>query len=821
MTYPAEGFVEADDAVGQVFYTESRLKVQNTSLFLMVAAVSTMVVSTAVLYYLRPMTTSGEEVESLSALAAVLRRSAGLHDHVLALSASSEKDAKDRTAHNTFGSSVLSSGATAITVNTVQDESAAHQALQSPSATSKMNFHAPISLKVPVLLLTLLSAPVIIGVLECLQRRSDGSSNGLKTISNTAAFEVSALTRYIPGLIALLVATLYNTLAFNTFILANFNKMKNHYASHQDLSTTLLAQLPPVALYKSARRGYWAACLTGSGALVGSLLTVFASGLYAIEYVPVSADIEVALPETWNTSFHQGLATDNATAAVVSLLETVNLTNPLFTYEELVFPALSLPVAPNLEDTYASGLISVRVPALRAELVCTELGVDNSTGQAALDTGPVYVTMLFNTTVPLPEGCHLGSKYGNESFIQIDELSTRLQIPDNITYYAQYIDLHVGPWSGSFQETGTLYPGQPDNPPGCPSVLIAHAYFNGNDSSRSTITVLSCEQKIQRIETNLTLRTTDMSIPLDHPPVADEASAVYVNSGPNNETAFWWRLQAAIEDSLQLFNASAIDPYLLKYDKSGTVQDVSNFFRGALFGHTPLPLSYLEAEDQAGKDKLFEHLQQFYRRYMAQYISANMRVPVDRDPELLPATTISNDGVPCLKQNKTSKIILQSMLAFMFTCGTLAWAFNQYHDLVPWNPCTIMGVMVLFAGSKFSRPSRPDHIHGSASDRPNFINDMSQLEAERDHYEMTQLASQSQEDVKHGVGSEGHQALIQNDMDGPVGLNSSSDHRENLGRAQFRLGWWANGTFARPRPPAPTDDELAHGKLRYGIDIVD
>lgn len=594
----------------------------------------------------------------------------------------------------------------------------------------------------------------------------------------------------------LLVATIYNILDFNKVMLANSSEIKNHFASHQDLSTTLLAHLPPVVLYKSARRGYLAACLTGSGALAGSILTVVASGLYAVEYVPPSADTEAALPETWNTPSHQGLASDNTIAAVVSLLETVILTGPLFTYEELVFPALPKLVAPDTQGALASGLISVRVPALRAELIRTELGdglVHNSTGLAYTDTNPVPVTKGFNATVPLPDSCLLGSQYGNESFIQVDTLSSQLEILVNITYNAQYLDLYVGPWSGGFQEAGTLYPSQRDNPPGCPSVLIAYAYFKGDNSSRSAITSAFLRTKDSKHHANVTLRTTDLRIPPAHPPIPDEASAVYISSGPNNETGFWWRLQAGIEGALQVFNTSAIDPYLLEYDTVSTSQDVSNFFRSALFGSTPFPLSSLESQDKAGKDKAFEHLQKFYRRYMAQYISANMRIRVDGEPQVLPATFVSNDDVPCLKQNKTWKIILQSMLAFIFTCEALAWCFNQYHDLVPWNPYTIMGVMVLFAGSKFCRPSQTDHIHRSVSDTPGFIASLSRLEDDREHYEMPKLGSQSQEyntSKKHtGAEPDSHQALIQNDTDGTVNQNSSSDHRENIGRARFRLGW--------------------------------
>lgn len=77
MKYTTEGTVAVDDAKGQIFYAESRLKMQNTSPFLIIAVIPTMLVIMAVLCYLRLTTTSGKGLELVSVLAAVLRPSAG------------------------------------------------------------------------------------------------------------------------------------------------------------------------------------------------------------------------------------------------------------------------------------------------------------------------------------------------------------------------------------------------------------------------------------------------------------------------------------------------------------------------------------------------------------------------------------------------------------------------------------------------------------------------------------------------------------------------------------------------------------------------
>lgn len=117
----------------------------------------------------------------------------------------------------------------------------------------------------------------------------------------------------------------------------------------------------------------------------------------------------------------------------------------------------------------------------------------------------------------------------------------------------------------------------------------------------------------------------------------------------------------------------------------------------------------------------------FYKQYVAQYASANLRVPlevhasaegsvgsatprtakrhVDCQEDVVQAThTTSSDvvrgSVPRVAQNKTSKIVLQSLLAFMFVCAASELSFNTYRGIVLWNSCTVMGLMMPFAGSR-------------------------------------------------------------------------------------------------------------------------
>lgn len=105
--------------------------------------------------------------------------------------------------------------------------------------------------------------------------------------------------------------------------------------------------------------------------------------------------------------------------------------------------------------------------------------------------------------------------------------------------------------------------------------------------------------------------------------------------------------------------------------------------------------------------------QMFYRRYMAQVMSDKMRLPVSSSGQYgaqdiivttpnITGTQVADGQVPRLVQHRTPKLVLEIMLGLMFVCGVLAWVIGHQKYVVPWNPCTIAGVMVLFAGSKMA-----------------------------------------------------------------------------------------------------------------------
>ena len=91
-----------------------------------------------------------------------------------------------------------------------------------------------------------------------------------------------------------------------------------------------------------------------------------------------------------------------------------------------------------------------------------------------------------------------------------------------------------------------------------------------------------------------------------------------------------------------------------------------------------------------------------------------MRVPLplgenDRDRsqvaggDVLTATIIDPQGSLRVKQNKTSKVVLQVLLAAIFICMALAVKITKMKEVLMFNPCCIAGVAALWAGSSFCK----------------------------------------------------------------------------------------------------------------------
>ena len=738
--------------MGQASYTQQRLQLNDISLWSMVAGFGLMT-GIAVFFFLsREKEAIPRNPESILSAALVLKPSKVLN-RILRHSAGCPEDQlaanlQRFTFTTTLAKVTSSKRPFMISVNgSVAD-------LPHAGRDSEMGWWKPLAAHRAVLFATVGTPLAIIAALELIQRKSD-SNSGIASVSDAGSLSSKVLTRYLPALVMLLSASLFNSMEFTIAVLAPYNSMRrNSEASTNRKLSSILSLMPPHALWRAGRNRYWGALLATVAALLGSVLTIVSSGLYTIDFVPTISRMQIQTIDTFTTTWSNSVLNDSSAAVLTSLSESLNLTYPRSTYEELALPGLQstpsrVPSTPN-----AQSVLSIRLPSLRASLNCT-----------ALDSSQYNLTTSYNPAVgpgatiravsPLPSDCLLGGSGGNLTTIEFEQ-SFQFPFTQKSSHVAKLLDLHVGPFDPVHElSEAELSPStQIDNPPGCPSLGFLYGFVDVNDASRSSASALICYQLMEELPTDVTLVLPGLTIPLESPPTPDESKVKFFTSGPNGETAFEYRIQEHMDKELSLFNQT-------EYDSSSTgTSTVDRFFQGVLFGKYPIPQAWLGEASRI--DEVMSAIQGFYRRYMAQAISANMRVPtLASEAQLVNGTMTVKHGDLRVKQNNTSKLALQILLGVMFVCGTLAVSFSTTREIMPYNPCTIAGVMALWAGSRLSGDSAGQGDAGGLDvpmllERAEFMSDK--------------------------------ELALSGLLDG----------------WSFRLGWW----------------EMDYGSRRYGIDVV-
>ncbi|KAL6247345.1 hypothetical protein RBB50_005691 [Rhinocladiella similis] len=690
--------------------TEDRLHINLVAWVIMISGFGIMAMICLLLLYLRPrqpiprsenIATVGETVAASGELQEIIHQHAGL---------------AEKRILSVFDGYVFSSqyqtnarGKTEFTIFPFRNIDQHSDSLQSPLFDGRRDNYPwwkPILVRRVALIIIMALPLAAIAVLEALQRLSD-RDHGIVEVS-TNHTQSALVTRLIPALVMLIIATSFNSLDFNISVLAPFNSMRSRAVSaDQSVQSSLIDKLPPIALWNAFRHRQFAALCSSTAAIIGSVLTIVVSGLYTAQEVPNAQQASLQSLDAFNTSWTDSGTNDSSAAVLTSLTESLNLSYAAFTFDELAFPAISKPL--NINDSTRPRL-QLKYPALRGSLTCSSLASD------LFNVSASYVQQLESSSasvlaqIPLPSTCPFGGPGGNLSFI---DLNFRVGFQQSTSYIGKLLDIHVGPYDPiQGAASGEASPrAQKDNPPGCPSLALIYGYVDVRDSSATSVMMSVCYQQIQRVQTTVSFDFPSMAISASEPPTPDEDTVELLPSSDAGDTAFSYRIQQHMDQSLSLFNQSQFP--------SANLADtpVDGFFQGVLFGRTPLPLSIL---GQNNAETLMKGINAFYRRYMAQAISANMRVAVDPAfPSLGPVTyqgTVLNASqTQRLVQHGGAKLALQILLGLMTLLGSIACKLTRLVDLVPYNPCTIFGKAVLLAGSSLCRSSR--YLDGAEDSR--------------------------------------------------------------------------------------------------------
>ena len=670
--------------IGTTVYSQQRLQVLSLSVWLMSGGFVALVLCTAAILRFRAHDVISRDPSSIATNAAILAASPSLDSLISQTSQLSDKNLR-MTTHNLTVHSAVTSSSTH-TRFSIQVHSPDGQNSKSEVADSKFRkWWTPMSIGTPFMTWVITIPIAIIVVLEILQRFSD-THHGIANIY-TADIASHFAASIVSSFLMILIATSYDSIDFAISTFGPYQTLSRGRATvKQSLLQNSVGQLPILSIIDAVRRRRPLVAIASFAATIASLLTIITSGLYTLESVPYTSSVNLSSADHFTTYWNS--SKDNGAGTVFGLIEHENATYPSYTYNELVFPRLAT-------DFLQSGnrdsgtLVQLSIPARRAALNCTIIPQDNITTQTIAQgssTGPLYSTeYLFVAGVP--DSC---PEFRNLSDVPITSIPFQYGIgwavPNNTEVKTQFAEI-VTEFDFSFgYSNNTVYwdgIGAESNAPGCPSLAFVYGLFDQQNKTTETISGMLCVQGLQHVQTNTTFVLPDMTIPMDAPPIVYEDTAVWITAEDYIESFL------GPSETFRSFNTTA-----------GTFD---NFYQTVLWGTDGIPFE--ELLGVANTEKLVNATQHVYRKYMAQVINNNMRVPyANENASTNPVYRAQlPDSIHRLRlvQNSTSKIILQLILGIMLLCAIVVYiSSRELRRLLPRCPWSMAGMMTLLAGSE-------------------------------------------------------------------------------------------------------------------------
>lgn len=249
----------------------------------------------------------------------------------------------------------------------------------------------PLATRKWFLVCTLVVPLFLIGVLETIQQVSD-RKQGIAVLKSSGDSHTNIA--YVPVFVMLFVAMMYESLDATASVFAPFLALhRGNAQAARSISMTLVSKLPPHAFYLSLRDHHWVNSFTISAVLISSFLRIAAAGLYSPVDVLSSRAVQVQQMSCMNFSHLDLSEGDNNAGETTKLMMFFNLSNPLWTYDTLIFPSYDALIPESvLAINRTEGVsISTRLPALRPSLQCTMAPANSTNNTAAYHSGLMQV----------------------------------------------------------------------------------------------------------------------------------------------------------------------------------------------------------------------------------------------------------------------------------------------------------------------------------------------------------------------------------------------------------------------------------------------
>ena len=653
---------------GTQTFTTQRIVVRELSLRIMEAALAVLIIMAIVVLLFRPSRSSPEDMSTIGRLALVMAQSPSFVEVMRGLGSMNMRRIDTFLSERSFRT-VITKGNLAPSKFSI--EPVANGILSVELTTEKpkemIDWWRPLPIRLVSRCGILLLTAFIVIALEVLLNFSQ-KNNGLVAV-NTSDYEHYGWT-YIPGAVMVSLQLLYGVVDFSTRVVQPYIQLKRTPSSaERSILINYLSHLTIVTAWKSAFNRHFMVLCTATTMLLAPFLTIVASGLFTAVAVPYNQPAAILTRSVINSTGQRSYLDTSATlkgniTITTSLILGSNMSYPMWTHENLVFPSLSAYIsetnAVSSDDTANATTLTTRVPALYTSLNCTRANADQVRLFVESITVPEGEPEAYRIiALPVPSSC--GNKclqYTSESEEKCTDGSYDFAIMNN---NGQHRPIN-GSFFGKVFEVDTIRSG-------CPSLIAVYGKNNEDTTKIEDMVVTNCY------------------------PFTAQAEVDTVFSLPN-----WTAIATTIDLKTQKkLDRNAVYPFYA-YLPANTVSgyDYDPAFAALAFGRDGIPVHQLLGPDNASK--VMDALERLYGRWSAQALNIIGRIPAPSDTAALNGTFMFGNQMR-LQQSVISTRILEVLLLLMLICMVITLLQIDTKELLPINPCSIGAMAALIAES--------------------------------------------------------------------------------------------------------------------------
>ncbi|KAF9872339.1 hypothetical protein CkaCkLH20_10166 [Colletotrichum karsti] len=558
-----------------------------------------------------------------------------------------------------------------------------------PPSTAKKRPWLPLSgrLYMVVFLFTL---PVLsICTLELLQRLSD-RHHGFFNIANADSAEWSYIVRLASTLVAFATATMFNNLDSTVAIFTPYSSLRSGSVSaDRSIMYHLLEVFPLIVPFDTMRSRQIGPAASSLAALIGSFLTIVVSGLW-IAGDPVQKQWNsTATTHRWENGWLYNDLDDRGAAIALNIIRHRGANTPSYIHDYAVLPMMSLDgSSASVSKINSTFELTVLRPVIKCDvlpkenIIASNILTNLSTGQVGGQTVQ-FRDALITLKMEVPPGC--SSNTTDNGLISTDLQIQRgrgdvIMEPDH-KWIGHYWDLKAN--SGTF-----------DRP--CPTAGILFGSVDrriGGEAygilDTTNLTALFCTQGIEEIPTTITYKGDPKNNHLDDVNFQIEKGRAWRNE-TSNGTSLNFKLEGLLSSGLTSMPVASDNPYNSGY------YDI--FFNHLVFGPENLLVADLVGPENI--KTLTEAVSRNYREYMSHVIDHNFR----SEASGVPVEGMSWQMTTRISIHRTSKIILQALLAAMTVLGLVGYKLVRLRGTLPRNPCSVASTMGFLADSQLCAP---------------------------------------------------------------------------------------------------------------------